>query len=133
MYEAEQISLRSTRPVRNASPAGRLVSANRIFPCASPSSAASQSPHTARRTIRCRRSHEQETQAPPEALKAEAVLMAEEAKPEKVEPRRWNDDNRFKSIRGHIAELIQSGDESRANALRKIIVRLDRIEGKKST
>lgn len=51
-------------------------------------------------------------------------------KPEKSEPRRWNDDNRFKSIRGHIAELIQSGDEARAHLLRKIIVRLDRIEGK---
>ena len=48
----------------------------------------------------------------------------------KKEPRRWNDDNRFKSIRGHIAELIQSGDEQRAHLLRKIIVRLDRIEGK---
>jgi hypothetical protein len=56
--------------------------------------------------------------------------MDDEAKPEKAEPRRWNDDNRFKSIRGHIAELIKTGDETRGHALRKIIVRLDRIEGK---
>ena len=52
-----------------------------------------------------------------------------ETKPERND-RRWNDDNRFKSIRGHIAELIKSGDEARAHLLRKIIVRLDRIEGK---
>ena len=78
---------------------------------------------------RKRTAHHEETQAPPEAHETEALLMTED-EPKKAEPRRWNDDNRFKSIRGHIAELIQSGDEARAHLLRKVLMRLDRIEGK---
>jgi hypothetical protein len=36
----------------------------------------------------------------------------------------------FTAIRGHIAELTKTGDQTLKNALGKIIVRLDRIEGK---
>jgi len=36
----------------------------------------------------------------------------------------------FAAIRGHISELTKSGDQTLKNALGKIIVRLDRIEGK---
>ena len=36
----------------------------------------------------------------------------------------------YQAIRGHIAELTKTGDQTLKNALGKIIVRLDRIEGK---
>jgi hypothetical protein len=36
----------------------------------------------------------------------------------------------YATIREHIAELMKPGDQTLNNALKKIIVRLDRIDGK---
>jgi hypothetical protein len=38
--------------------------------------------------------------------------------------------SQFSAIREHIAELMKPGDQTLNNALKKIIVRLDRIDGK---
>jgi hypothetical protein len=38
--------------------------------------------------------------------------------------------NHYQAIRDHIAELMKAGDQTLNHALGKIIVRLDRIEGK---
>jgi hypothetical protein len=38
--------------------------------------------------------------------------------------------NHYQAIRDHIAELMKTGDQTLNHALGKIIVRLDRIEGK---
>jgi hypothetical protein len=72
----------------------------------------------------------EETQAPPEADEAEAVLMTEQTEQAPRLGRPPKKINHFQEIRDHITEMMKPGDETLNNALKKIIVRLDRIEGK---
>ena len=56
--------------------------------------------------------------------------LLHEPKPQVQKPEAKTD--HFQAIRGHISELTKTGDQTLKNALGKIIVRLDRIEGKTS-
>lgn len=73
---------------------------------------------------------EAKAKAQTQADEAKAVLMTEQTEQAPRIGRPPKKINHFQEIRDHIAELMKTGDQTLNHSLGKIIVRLDRIEGK---